>query len=113
MNWWAIGGLLCIIYTLAVGGLALKKSPGLLKIVKMKLGKNMTDEKARTVTLVFAAVHWGRRNSVFHTGSIFVILKLFEGTGNFRFLFCIYVRFFGFYNIYLKNIPQFHKISPH
>ena len=56
MNWWAIGGLLCIIYTLAVGGLALKRSPGLLKIVKMKLGKNMTDETARTVTLVFAGV---------------------------------------------------------
>ena len=56
MNWWAIGGLLCIIYTLTVGGLALKRSPGLLKIVKMKLGKNMTDETARTVTLVFAGV---------------------------------------------------------
>ena len=56
MNWWAIGGLLCIIYTLAVGGLALKRNPGLLKIVKMKLGKNMTDEKARTVTLVFAGI---------------------------------------------------------
>jgi hypothetical protein len=56
MNWWAIVGLLCIIYTLVVGGLALKRSPGLLKIVKMKLGKNMTDEKARTVTLVFAGI---------------------------------------------------------
>ena len=56
MNWWAIGGLLCILYTLIVGGLALKRSPGLMKIVKMKLGKNMADETARTVVLVFAAV---------------------------------------------------------
>jgi hypothetical protein len=56
MNGWALGGLLCIIYTLAVGGLALKRSPGLLKIVKMKLGKNMSDETARKVTLVFAGI---------------------------------------------------------
>lgn len=56
MNWWAIGGLLCILYTLIVGGLALKRSPGLIKIVRMKLGKNMSDETARKVTLVFAAV---------------------------------------------------------
>ena len=56
MNWYAIGGLLCIIYTLAVGGLALNRSPGLIKIVKMKLGKNMSDETARKVTLVFAGI---------------------------------------------------------
>ncbi len=56
MNGWALGGLLCMIYTVAVGGLALKRSPGLLKLVKMKLGKNMSDETARTVTLVFAGV---------------------------------------------------------
>ncbi len=56
MNWYAIGGLLCIIYTLAVGGLALKRSPGLIKIVKMKLGKKISDETARTITLVFAGI---------------------------------------------------------
>ena len=54
MNGWALGGLLCMIYTLVVGFLAYKKSPGLLKIVKMKLGKNMSDETARNVTLIFA-----------------------------------------------------------
>ncbi len=56
MNGWAIAGLLCIIYALAVGGFAIKRSPGLLKIVKMKLGKNMTDDKARTVSIVFAGI---------------------------------------------------------
>ncbi len=56
MNGWALGGLLCIIYTVVVGGLAIKKSPGLLKLVKMKLGKNMSDEKARTITMVFAGL---------------------------------------------------------
>ncbi len=56
MNGWALGGLLCIIYTAVVGFLGYKSNPGLLKIVKMKLGKNMTDEKARKVTLIFAGI---------------------------------------------------------
>ena len=56
MNGWALGGLLCIIYTLVVGGLALKKNPGLIKIVKMKLGKKTTDQAAITISLVMAAV---------------------------------------------------------
>ncbi len=56
MNGWAIGGLLCIIYAAAVGGFALKRSQGLYKLVKMKLGKNMTDEKARTISLVMAGI---------------------------------------------------------
>lgn len=68
MNWWAIGGLLCMIYTFVVGGLALKRSPGLLKIVKLKLGKNMSDDKARTITLVFAGI-------VFIAGIVFFILS--------------------------------------
>lgn len=56
MNGWALGGLLCIIYTLVVGGLALKKSPGLIKLVKMKMGKNTTDKTAITLSLVMAGV---------------------------------------------------------
>jgi hypothetical protein len=45
MNGWALGGLACILYMLVVGGLALKKSPGLIKLVKMKLGKKMTTKQ--------------------------------------------------------------------
>lgn len=56
MNGWALGGLVCIIYTLAVGGLALKRSPGLIKLVKLKLGKRITDKTAITISLVMAVV---------------------------------------------------------
>ncbi len=56
MNGWALGGLVCIIYMLAVGGLALKKSPGLIKLVKMKLGKKTTDEAAVKISLVMAGI---------------------------------------------------------
>lgn len=56
MNGWALGGLACILYTLVVGGLALKKSPGLIKIIKMKLGKNTTDKTAITISLVMAVL---------------------------------------------------------
>ena len=56
MNGWALGGLVCILYTLVVGGLALKKSPGLIRIVKMKMGKKTTDKTAITISLVMAAI---------------------------------------------------------
>lgn len=56
MNGWALGGILCIIYTFIVGGLALKKSPGLIKIVKWKLGSKMTDKGAVTLSLVMAGI---------------------------------------------------------
>lgn len=56
MNGWALGGLLCILYMLIVGGLALKKSPGLIKLVKLKLGKKTTDKTAVTLSLVMAVI---------------------------------------------------------
>ena len=56
MNGWALGGLICIIYMLVVGGLALKKSPGLIRLVKMKLGKKTTDKSAVTISLVMAGI---------------------------------------------------------
>jgi hypothetical protein len=56
MNGWALGGLLCIIYTLVVGWLALQKNPGLIKIVKMKMGKKTTDQTAVTISLVMAGI---------------------------------------------------------
>lgn len=56
MNGWALGGLLCILYTVVVGGLALNKSPGLIKIVKMKMGKKTTDETAIKISLAMAAI---------------------------------------------------------
>lgn len=56
MNGWALAGLLCILYTLVVGWLALKKSPGLIKIVKMKMGKKTTDQTVITISLVMAGI---------------------------------------------------------
>ncbi len=56
MNGWVLGGLLCVIYMFVVGGLALKKSPGLIKLVKMKMGKNTTDKAAITLSLVMAGI---------------------------------------------------------
>ena len=56
MNGWALGGIACIISTLVVGGLALKKSPALIKLVKMKLGKKTSDKTAVTFSLVMAGI---------------------------------------------------------
>jgi len=50
-------GLLCIAYfflVAVVGGV--KKSPAILKLVKMKLGKNMSDEKAVRICIIFGTV---------------------------------------------------------
>lgn len=52
-----LGGILCLAYAFPVvifGGI--KKSPGLLKLVKMKLGKGMSDEKAAKICLVFGSI---------------------------------------------------------
>ena len=56
MNGWALGGLACILYTLIVGWLAIKKSPGLIKLVKLKLGKKTTDKTATTISLTMSAI---------------------------------------------------------
>ena len=52
-----LGGIACVIYAILVGYFGgIKKSPGLIKIVKMKLGKKMKDETAAKVCLVMALV---------------------------------------------------------
>ena len=51
------GGLFCILYMLGVGYFGgIKKSPGLLKLVKMKLNKNMKDETAVKICIWAAGV---------------------------------------------------------
>ena len=45
-----------MVYMLGVGFGAYKKSPGLIKIIKMKLGKNMSDKAAITTAWVAAGV---------------------------------------------------------
>jgi len=42
-----LGGVACLLYAALVGYFGgIKKSPGLLKLVKMKLNKNMSDDAA-------------------------------------------------------------------
>ena len=50
-------GIACLLYTFFVGYYGgIKKSPGLLKLVKMKLNKNMSDDAAAIISLVAAGV---------------------------------------------------------
>ena len=54
---WLIGGIACLAYFALVGYFgAIKKSPGLLKLVKMKLNKNMSDETAAKICGVMAII---------------------------------------------------------
>ena len=46
------GGIACLLYAAPVGYFGgIKKSPGLLKLVKMKLNKNMSDDAAAKISL--------------------------------------------------------------
>ena len=48
-----LGGIACLLYAALVGYFGgIKKSPGLLKLVKMKLNKNMSDAAAANISLV-------------------------------------------------------------
>jgi fatty acid desaturase len=56
-NGYLLGGIACLLYALLVGYFGgIRKSPGLLKMVKMKINKKMSDEAAAKVTLVFAII---------------------------------------------------------
>lgn len=66
-----LGGIACLLYMALVGYFGgIKKSPGLLKIIKMKLGKNMSDEKAAKIALVFSII----------IGAVGVFLLIFGAT---------------------------------
>ena len=52
-----LGGIACLFYAALVGYFGgVKKAPGLLKLVKMKLNKNMSDTAAAKISLVAAGV---------------------------------------------------------
>ncbi len=52
-----LGGVACLLYAALVGYFGgIKKSPGLLKLVKMKLNKNMSDDAAAIVSLIAGGV---------------------------------------------------------
>ncbi len=52
-----LGGIACLLYAVLVGYFGgIKKSPGLLKLVKMKLNKNMSDDAAAKTSLIAAVI---------------------------------------------------------
>ena len=52
-----LGGIACLLYALPVGYFGgIKRSPGLLKMVKAKLSKKMSDDKAATTCIVMAFI---------------------------------------------------------
>ncbi len=52
-----LGGVACLLYTVYVGYFGgIKKSPGIFKLVKMKLNKNMSDAAAAKISMVAAGV---------------------------------------------------------
>jgi len=54
---YVLGGIACLLYTFLVGYFGgIKKSPGLLKLVKMKLNKKMSDDAAAKTSLIAAGV---------------------------------------------------------
>jgi hypothetical protein len=52
-----LGGIACVLYAALVGYFGgIKKSPGLLRLVKMKISKNMSDNAAAKTCLIAAIV---------------------------------------------------------
>jgi len=52
-----LGGVACLLYAVLVGYFGgIKKSPGLLKLVKVKLNKNMSDDAAAKISFIAAGV---------------------------------------------------------
>jgi hypothetical protein len=52
-----LGGIACLLYTGLVGYFGgIKKAPGLLKLVKMKLGKNMSDNAAAKACIIMSII---------------------------------------------------------
>jgi len=52
-----LGGVACLLYTVYVGYFGgIKKSPGVLRLTKMKINKNMSDDAAAKTSLIAAGV---------------------------------------------------------
>ena len=70
-----LGGIACLLYAVLVGYFGgIKKSPGFLRLVKMKLNKKMSDVAAATISLIAAGV-------VLAVGLFLFIFGAIQGTG--------------------------------
>ena len=53
---YTIGGIACVLYAAFVYYVAIKRPPSIIRLVKKKLNKNMTDNTAAIVCYVFASI---------------------------------------------------------
>ncbi len=53
---YVIGGIACILYAAFVYYVAIKRPPSIIKMIKKKLNKNMSDDAAVVVSYVFASI---------------------------------------------------------
>lgn len=53
---YVIGGILCVLYAVFVYYVAIMRPPSIIKIVKLKLGRRMSDKTASIVCYVFASI---------------------------------------------------------
>jgi len=52
-----LGGIACLLYTVLVGYFGgINKSPGVLRLAKMKINKNMSDDAAVKISLIAAVI---------------------------------------------------------
>ena len=70
-----LGGIACLLYAILVGYFGgIRKSPGLLRLVKMKLNKKMSDVAAAKISLIAAGV-------VLAVGIFLFTFGAIQGTG--------------------------------
>ena len=53
---YVIGGTACVLYAAFVYYVAIKRPPAIIKLIKKKLSKNMSDNAAAIVSYVFASI---------------------------------------------------------
>jgi hypothetical protein len=53
---YVIGGIACVLYAAFVYYVAIAKPPAIIRIVKLKLGKKMSDNTAVIICYVFASI---------------------------------------------------------
>ncbi len=53
---YVIGGIACMLYAISVYYVAIKRPPAMIRLIKKKLNKNMSDDAAVIVSYVFASI---------------------------------------------------------
>ena len=53
---YVIGGIACIAYAAFVYYIAIKRPPAMIRMIKKKLSKNMSDDTAVIVSYIFASI---------------------------------------------------------